>query len=101
MNDKDFEGFLTSIREAAATVRGEREPARVHEVHVPNPRAIRERMRLNRYEFSLLLGVSERTLENWEQGRRHPHGPARQLLIVAERHPEALLDASESISASS
>jgi len=39
-----------------------------------------------------LMGVSVRTLQDWEQGRRAPSGPARTLLIVAERNPRALLD---------
>ncbi|WP_449192203.1 helix-turn-helix domain-containing protein [Thauera sp.] len=54
--------------------------------------SIRERMGLSQSAFAALLGVSARTLQDWEQGRRQPTGPARSLLRVAERHPEALLD---------
>lgn len=54
-------------------------------------RSIRERMGLSQSAFAALLGVSARTLQDWEQGRRQPTGPARSLLRVAERHPEALL----------
>ena len=39
-----------------------------------------------------MLGISVRTLRNWEQGRRVPEGPAMMLLRVAEKHPQALLD---------
>ena len=39
-----------------------------------------------------LLGVSKRTLEQWEQGRREPSGAAKQLLKIAERHPEVLIE---------
>lgn len=53
--------------------------------------SIRERMGLSQSAFAALLGVSARTLQDWEQGRRQPTGPARSLLRVAERHPEALL----------
>ena len=45
-----------------------------------------------RPEFAKLLGVSKRTLEQWEQGRRQPSGAAKTLLRVAELHPEALRD---------
>ncbi|MFN2309771.1 MAG: helix-turn-helix domain-containing protein [Gammaproteobacteria bacterium] len=53
--------------------------------------SIRQRMGLSQSAFAALLGVSARTLQDWEQGRRQPTGPARSLLRVAERHPEALL----------
>lgn len=53
--------------------------------------AIRERIGLSQAAFAAVLGVSVRTIQDWEQGRRHPAGPARSLLRVAERHPEALL----------
>ncbi len=53
--------------------------------------SIRERMGLSQSAFAALLGVSARTLQDWEQGRRQPTGPARSLLRVADRHPEALL----------
>lgn len=54
-------------------------------------RAIRERMDLSQSAFAALLGVSLRTLQDWEQGRRKPTGPAYALLRVATRHPEALV----------
>ncbi len=53
--------------------------------------AIREKLGLSQSAFAALLGVSARTLQDWEQGRRKPRGPASSLLRVAERHPEALL----------
>ena len=56
-----------------------------------NVQAIRERMGLSQSAFAALLGVSARTLQDWEQGRRAPTGPARALLRVADRHPRALL----------
>ena len=63
-----------------------------YEVKLPaDVRAIRERMSLSQSSFAAVLGVSIRTLQDWEQGRREPTGPARSLLRVAERHPEALL----------
>lgn len=47
---------------------------------------------LSQAEFAAVLGVSKRTLEQWEQGRREPSGAARTLLRIAERHPEVLLE---------
>ena len=52
---------------------------------------IRERLGLSQSAFAALLGVSTRTLQDWEQGRRQPTGAARSLLRVADRDPEGLL----------
>ena len=60
---------------------------------VPSVSGIRERIGLSQSQFAKLMGVSVRTLQDWEQGRRAPSGPARTLLIVADRNPRALLDA--------
>jgi len=59
----------------------------------PSVSAIRERIGLSQSQFAKLMGVSVRTLQDWEQGRRAPSGPARTLLIVAQRNPRALLEA--------
>ncbi len=61
--------------------------------HLPAVAEIRSRMNLSQSEFARLLGVSVRTLQDWEQGRRSPSGPARTLLQVAYKNPKALLDA--------
>ena len=53
---------------------------------------IRLKSGLSQRQFASAIGVSERTLEEWEQGRRVPSGPARTLLKIAERHPEVLLE---------
>jgi putative transcriptional regulator len=47
---------------------------------------------LSQAQFAAALGVSKRTLEQWEQGRRKPSGAAKTLLLIAERHPEVLLE---------
>jgi len=78
--------ILESIR---AIKRGE---GKRYTVAVPdNVAAIRERMNLSQSAFAALMGVSVRTLQEWEQGRRKPSGPAFALLRVASAHPEALL----------
>lgn len=57
-------------------------------------RIVRARLKsgLSQAEFAAVLGVSKRTLEQWEQGRRRPSGAAQTLLKIAERHPEVLRD---------
>jgi putative transcriptional regulator len=59
---------------------------------VPAVSLIRERTGLSQSQFARLLGVSIRTLQDWEQGRRAPSGAARTLLLMAYRHPKALLE---------
>jgi putative transcriptional regulator len=53
---------------------------------------VREKSGLSQAQFAAALGVSKRTLEQWEQGRREPTGAARTLLRIAELHPEVLLE---------
>ena len=60
-------------------------------VNVPDVGAIREKTGLSQTRFAELLGVSVRTLQDWEQGRRAPSGAARTLLLIADRDPKALL----------
>jgi len=52
------------------------------------PKVIRSKLNLSQSDFAGLLGVSLRTLQDWEQGRRNPQGPAIALLRIAEQHPE-------------
>lgn len=61
-------------------------------VKVSSVTRIREKLGLSQPRFAALLGVSVRTLQEWEQGRRAPSGAARTLLLVAEKNPRALLE---------
>ena len=79
---------MKSIRTGAA------KPSRAFKVEVSEDvTAIRKKLKLSQQKFAQLLGISENTLQNWEQGRRRPTGPARVLLRVASRHPEVILEA--------
>jgi len=95
-----FDDLMASVSEAGAILRGEREPARRtryedagnDNLANPDPSQIRRQLDLTREQFAYVIGVSERTVEGWEQGRRKPSGPALALLRVAARHPESVLD---------
>ena len=77
--------ILDGIRELKAG-----KPGRV--INVPSVAAIRQKTGLSQARFATLLGVSVRTLQDWEQGRRAPSGAARTLLLIAYRNPDALND---------
>jgi putative transcriptional regulator len=59
---------------------------------IPNITNIREKTGLSQARFAQLLGVSVRTLQDWEQGRRAPSGAAKTLLMIADKNPRVLLD---------
>ena len=59
---------------------------------IPAVADVRERTGLYQSQFARLLGVSVRTLQEWEQGRRAPSGAARTLLLIAQKNPRALLE---------
>src|SRR5688500_2773849 len=92
MKDELFNELVTSVREGGAILRGEIEPPRAFAVEGPNIRRIRTNYQLSQEQFAALLGISVGTLRNWEQGRRTPEGPARVLLQVAAKHPDAVWD---------
>lgn len=61
-------------------------------INVPSVTSVRERTGLSQSRFAKLLGVSVRTLQEWEQGRRAPSGAARTLLLIAQKNPRVLLE---------
>jgi putative transcriptional regulator len=92
MKETLFDDLVASVREGGAILRGEKQPARAYAMDKSDIQAIRERYQLSQAEFARLLGISLDTLQNWEQGRRVPRGPARVLLQVAEKHPGVVWD---------
>ncbi len=79
-----------SVEEAGEIHKGHRKPARVTKIDAPEIAEIRKKLHMSQHQFALLIGVSPRTLQNWEQGRRRPVGPAQALLRVAAQNPEAV-----------
>jgi len=92
MKDELFKELVASVQEGGAILRGEHAAARQFIVDGPDVKRIRATYKLSQGEFASLLGISVATLRNWEQGRRAPEGPARILLQVAAKHPDALWD---------
>lgn len=97
MRKEDFDNLLTSVRQAGRIRRGEEKPSRVTEFSPVDVKAIRRRLGKSQSEFARMIGVSVATLQNWEQGRRRPEGPARALLRVAAKDPEAVVAALASL----
>ena len=95
MNDEDFANLVESIKQAGEIKRGQREPSRVFEFTPMDIKEIRQKLNKSQSEFAMMIGVSVGTLQNWEQGRRKPVGPARALLKVAAENPEAVREALE------
>ena len=86
--------IVASLREAVDWAEGKDVAVRVTTVEVPmvDVREVRRRLRLSQTAFAAKFGFQTATLRNWEQGRTRPDGPARVLLAVIARHPEAVED---------
>lgn len=93
MNDKDFQKLVESVKQMGSIMRRENIPHRRTVLTTVDVGALRERLGLTQNQFSGMIGVSIKTLQNWEQGRREPEGPAKALLRVVEKEPQAVLRA--------
>jgi putative transcriptional regulator len=93
MKRKMFKELLGSVREAGLILRGEKKPSRRVVIAASGVRSIRERTKLSQSEFSRLIGVSVKTLQNWEQDRRRPAGPAAALLKIIAHEPQLAVKA--------
>jgi putative transcriptional regulator len=93
MNAKLFEELKGSLLEAGDIRKGIHKPSRIHAFKPVDVKNLRQKLNVSQQEFSLMIGVSKSTLQNWEQGRREPEGPAKAFLRVLEKNPEAVLQA--------
>ena len=93
MKKELFEQLTESLREAGQIKRGTLKPSRVFTVDPKNDLVkVRGKLGLSQTKFASVLGISTDTLQNWEQGRREPTGPAKVLLKIALKHPRLLLE---------
>ena len=84
--------ILKSAQQALVYAKGEADITK-YGVHIPDRldvQAIRRKVHMSQEEFARHFGVSKRTVQDWEQGRRRPSGPARAFLVVIDREPEAV-----------
>lgn len=93
MSERDIgHEILDGIREIKAYKAG-RVSLRTWELKEPSsPQDIRRKLNLSQSAFAGLMGVSLRTVQDWEQGRRQPSGPAKSLLRIAEQRPEVFME---------
>ncbi|HEX9013132.1 MAG TPA: helix-turn-helix domain-containing protein [Anaerolineaceae bacterium] len=93
MPDRDIgQEILDGIREIKAYKAGQRHLTTRQVKEPAPPQVIRAKMKLSQAAFAGLMGVSVRTIQDWEQGRRKPSGPALALLRIAEQKPEVFLE---------
>lgn len=93
MREKDFKKLLQGLDEMRAIHRGTLKPLRTFKFDPIEVKKIRAKLHKSQVQFAHMIGVSVDTLQNWEQGRRKPVGPALALLKVAEAAPEVVLQA--------
>ena len=84
------EDLLQSLSEARAIARGEMKPARIYTFDTPDVAAVRKRLGLSQQKFATRFGIPVGTVRDWEQGRRQPDAPARNLLRVIDYAPETV-----------
>jgi len=93
MKEELFSQLKESIEEAGKIRKGLAKPSRVFRYRPVDIKRIRNRLHVSQNQFALMIGVSKSTLQNWEQGRREPEGPAKALLRVVDKNPKAVLEA--------
>lgn len=94
MKDESFAELLESVREGGAILRGKKPASRTFTFVMPpiDVKQIRKDFKRSQSGFAAVLGIRIKTLQNWEQGRGVPQGPARVLLQVAAKYPETFWD---------
>jgi len=91
MENALFEDLVQSLKEAGAISSGKAEASRRFRIPPLDVKVVREKIGLSQNEFAGLMQVSVRTLQNWEQGRRNPTGPAAALLKIVATAPEVAI----------
>ena len=86
-----FDDLVQSLQEAKAIARGEAPASRRITVMAPDAKSVREKIGLSQSEFAKLMQVSIKTLQNWEQHRRNPTGPAAALLKIMMTEPDVVM----------
>ncbi|HPR82748.1 MAG TPA: NadS family protein [Pontiellaceae bacterium] len=93
MKKELFNELAASLEEAGKIRKGQLKAARAFEYQPIDVKKIRSRLNVSQNQFALMIGVSKSTLQNWEQNRRQPEGPARALLTIVDKNPAAVLAA--------
>ena len=102
MSDEAFANLKEAMEDALAFERGERRGLKVTRIKAPSPpkamspqdiARIRLKLKCSQVVFAMMLNISTKTVQAWEQGLREPGDAALKLLTIAKRHPEVLLEA--------
>ena len=102
MSDEAFADLKEAMEDALAFERGKRRDLKVTRIQAPRPPKamspreivrIRERLNCSQAVFAMMLNISPKTVQAWEQGSREPGDAALKLLTIAKKHPEILLEA--------
>lgn len=88
MDKELFEDLVKSLKEAKAISKGKRPASRQFDIANPDVKLVREQVGLSQTEFAQMMRVSVKTLQNWEQHRRTPTGPAAALLKIVSTSPD-------------
>ena len=101
MGDEAFTELKEAMKDALAFERGKRRGLKVTRIQAPRPpkamsardiARIRETLNCSQAVFAMMLNISPKTVQAWEQGSRQPGDAALKLLTIAKRHPQILLD---------
>ena len=93
MRQEDYDKLVKSIKQVGAIKKGEFAPSRRFDFGPLDIKVIRENLHQSKSEFAMMIGVSVSTLQNWEQRRRRPEGPAKALLRVVSQNPRVVMEA--------
>jgi putative transcriptional regulator len=101
MNEQDFNRLMEGVKQGAEYLKGLRSPSRAYKVtaRIPDVKNIREKLNVSQAEFAQMIGISVRTLQNWEQKRRVPDRSSVILLELAATYPKQVRKVSKRVMA--